>query len=207
MKRSTRAAALILALALLLPAAPAEAEHITERKSKRDEAWLWAELEKHSPNAYVTAGVLSYFWRESQYRSDSVSGWATILAEQGWDLCRSVRKKTDAGLDDGSSRAYFLRIVRECGGYGLGQWYSTGYLEDLYEFSRDFGGSIADAEMQCAFVFHSLRQDRTLWRRLKRCRDAERAGRLIAIFYDGSTAGADYMGRKAALLFEKYEEG
>lgn len=34
-----------------------------------------------------------------------------------------------------------------------------------------------------------------------------RAGRLIAIFYDGSTAGADYMGWKAALLFEKYGEG
>lgn len=202
--RIKRLITLLLALALLFPAAPAEAAHRTKYKDKSDEAWLWIELEKHSPNAYTTAGILAYFWRESQYRSDSVSGWATIGREQGWDVCKTVRRKTDKGLADGSSRAYFLSIVWECGGYGLGQWYSAGYLEDLYDFAQNFGGSIGDAEMQCAFVFHSLRQNKKLWRRLKRCRDAERAGRLIAIFYDGTETGADYMGRKAARLYQKY---
>lgn len=182
---------------------PASAEHITERKSKADEAWLWTELEKHSPSDYVTAGVLAYFWRESQYQSDAVSGAATIRAEQGWDLCRWVRRKTDKGLEDGSSRQWFVKTVRECGGYGLGQWHSVGYLRDLYRYARKQGTSIADAEMQCGFVFHSLKQDKKLWRRLKKCKDAEKAGRLIAVLYDGSDS-YEYMGQKAARLYEKY---
>ena len=185
---------------------PASAEHITERKSKSDEAWLWNELSEHSPSDYVTAGVLAYFWRESQYQSDAVSGAATMMAQNGWDLCGWVRKKTDKGLKDGSSRDFFLRAVRECGGYGLGQWHSLGYLRDLYDFAAEKEASIASAEMQCEFVFHSLKQKKRLWKRLKRCKDAERAGRLIAVFYDGSQDGADYMGAKAARLYEKYHK-
>ena len=154
----------------------------------------------------MTAGVLAYFWRESQYQSDAVSGAATIRAEQGWDLCRWVRRKTDKGLEDGSSRQWFIKTVRECGGYGLGQWHSVGYLKDLYRYARKQGTSIADAEMQCGFVFHSLWENKKLWRQLKRCRDAERAGRMIAVYYDGSSDAAPYMGRVAKKLYDKYKE-
>jgi len=193
-------------LAVVLLITPASAEHRTKYKDKTDEAWLWTELSKHSPSDFVTAGVLAYFWRESQYRSDSIAGWATIQREQDWDICRTVRRKTDKGLSDGSSRSYFYSIVWECGGYGLGQWYSAGYLKDLYRYARKWGTSIGDAEMQCSFVFHSMKQNKKLWRRLKKCKDAEMAGRLIAIYYDGSSDAAPYMGRVAKKLYDKYKE-
>ena len=195
-----------LILALLLLSSTASATY-TERKGDGAEQFLWDELSKHSPNDYVTAAVLSYFWRESQYRSDAVAGWASSLHGYGIDLCDKVTTKTDRGLEDGSSRDYFIRKARRHGGYGLGQWYRTSYLEDLYDYAQKSGESIGSAEMQCGFVVHSLKQNKQLWRCLKRCKDAEKAGRLLAIYYDGSPSAADYMGYKAKVFFEKYHEG
>lgn len=195
---------LILVLALLLPLSSSTFATITERKSKEAERFLWEQLSIYSPSDVVTAAVLAYFWRESQYKSDSVTGWATLQAYEGIDLCSYVVHKTDKGLEDGSSKQWFIEAVRNCGGFGLGQWHSISYLKDLYNFTRDYGGSIADAETQCAFIFHSLEKNKILWRRLKRCTDPAKAGRLIGIYYDGSSNGAVYMGRKAEKLFEKY---
>ena len=190
-------------LALLLLTTTAGATY-TERKGDGVERFLWDELSQHSPSDYVTAAVLSYFWRESQYRSDAVAGWASSLHGYGIDLCDKVTTKTDKGLADGSSRDYFVRACRKYGGYGLGQWLRTSYVKDLYDFAQEYGGSIGDAEMQCEFIFHSLKQNKDLWKRLKRCDDPDKAGRLIAIYYDGSPSGAPYMGYKAKKFYDKY---
>jgi hypothetical protein len=171
-----------------------------------DEAWLWEELSQYSPSDVVTAAVLSYFWRESQYRSDATAGWGNSLAGYGIDLCKTVTEKTDAGFADGSSRDYFIEKASFHGGYGLGQWLSLSYVEDLYDFAREWGTSIGDAEMQCAFVFHSLEQKEDLWKRLKRCKGPEKAGRLVAIYYDGTRTGVEYIGYKAGRLYDKYHE-
>ena len=176
----------------------------TERKSEQDEAWLWNELSKHSPNDYITAGVLSYFWRESQYRSDSVTGWATLLAQDNFDLCGYVGEKTNAGLSDGSSRDFFIEAIHSCGGFGLGQWYSIHYLETLYDFASKYGTTIGDARMQCEFIFWSLKQNESLWEDLLACTNARKAGQLIGIFYDGTEDGWHYMGNVANNLYDEY---
>ena len=200
-----RIISLILALLLLTTTASAEPV-ITERKGEGVERFLWDELSVWSPTDQITAAVLAYFWRESQYRSDAVAGWGNSLAGYGIDLCEEVTSRTDKGLADGSSRDYFIRKARKHGGYGLGQWYRKDFLEDLYDFAQESGESIGSAEMQCAFVFHSLKQDKDLWRRLKRCDDPEKAGRLVAIYYEGSPSAAPYVGYKAKQFYDKYHD-
>lgn len=178
----------------------------TKRKSHRSEALLWSELSLYSPSDVVTAGVLSYFWRESQYRSDVVAGCYISLAGYGRDLCQEMLEKIDPGLEDGSSRAKFIKLARKYGGYGLGQWRSKAYLEDLYDFAQEKQMSIGDARMQCEFIFVSLQKNEELWTKLLKCKDPERAGRLISIYYDGSQSAAPYIGYKAKKLYEKYAE-
>ena len=197
-----RIISIILALLLLLPIT-GEATY-TARKEDGAAEFLWDELSKHSPSDIITAAVLSYFWRESQYRSDAVAGWGNSLAGYGIDLCEEVTSRTDKGLKDGSSRDYFIRKARKHGGYGLGQWYRKDFLKDLYDFAQESGESIGSAEMQCEFIFHSLKQDKDLWRRLKRCDDPEKAGRLVAIYYEGSQTAAPYVGYKAKQFYNKY---
>ena len=179
----------------------------TERKGRGAEEFLWNEISEHSPSDEITAAVLSYFWRESQFRSDSVAGWAMSYAGYGVDLCAKVTEKTDDGLEDGSSRDYFLWACDHYGGYGLGQWRSSAYIGHLYDYAVEYGTSIGDARMQCGFVIESLKENEELWKKLKKCRDAERAGRLVAIYYDGTQSGADYIGYKAKRFFNKYHEG
>ena len=177
----------------------------TEYKSEKSELFLWNCLNKYAPNDVIGAGILGYFWRESFFRSDSVSGWATVLAETGEDICEQVTEEVDAGLADASSRDMFIYCIREqSGGYGLGQWFSMGYLETLYDYAREWGTSIGDAEMQCAFVVESLRQNQALWEQLLATDDPETAGELIAIYYDGTSVGVGYIGDKAKEYYEKY---
>ena len=200
------AIALILCFIFGSSVAFADDAVFTERKNTDHEAWLWEELSQHSPNDIVTAGILSYFWRESQYRSDAVAGWWRAIAYDGLDLCSMVLEETDEGLSNGSSEDYFISKARTYGGYGLGQWYSMNYLEELYKFARQYGTSIGDAQMQCEFVFMSLQDNEELWEELLKCDDPDWAGRLIAVYYDGTEHGATYMGYTSRILYEKYHE-
>ena len=80
----------------------------TRRKSMKDEAWLWTELSEHSPNDIITAAVLSYFWRESQYRSDAVAGYNSSLHGYGRDLCQEVLDEFDPTLAEGDAGKTFV---------------------------------------------------------------------------------------------------
>ena len=204
MKRLISLVLAILMLGSICAFAEVEEPKYTRRKSMKDEAWLWDELSQHSPNDYTTAAVLSYFWRESQYRSDAVAGYGSTLAGYGIDLCDKITTKTDKGLADGSSRDYFIKKARWHGGYGLGQWYALHYVEDLYDFAQLYGTSIGDARMQCAFVFYSLEQDEWLWKKLCKCESTEEAGYFVAVLYDGSKNASEYVQYKAKKLYEKY---
>lgn len=192
-------AILLLLLFVAVPLCEAECI-VTEYKSEESEQFLWDTLSENSPSDEVTAGILAYFWRESFYRSDSVTGWAA-LAQSGFNLCEYVVSKTDDGLDDGSSKEWFIETVRSCGGFGLGQWYAYRYLEPLYDFAQSYGTSIADAEMQCAFVMESIQSNTELWEALLECKSARKAGELIGLLCDGSVVGYEYMGYKADEIY------
>lgn len=201
-----RAIGAFVALMLLLACPYAEAT-VTEYKAPEAEELLWETLTAMAPSEEIAAGVMGYFWRESQFRSDSVSSWATQIRETGFDVCEYVVSKTDAGLEDGSSREFFVETVRSCGGFGLGQWYALRYLEPLYDFAQERGTSIADAEMQCEFILASMQSNTELWDALLECKSARKAGELIGLLYDGSEAGYEYMGYKAQEIFGRMKNG
>ena len=199
---------MLLLIFIISPATSVGAEEpvFTEYKSEEAEAYIWNELSKHSPSDVITAGIMGYFWREAKMRSDAIAGWGTILATTGKDLCLEVTKRIDEGLADGSSYDYYILYVRTYGGYGLGQWYARHEIEPLYWFAQDYGTSIGDANMQCAFIFESLQENEDLWALLLSQTDPEMAGRFIGRLYDGSEIGYEYMGWKAARYYEKYHQ-
>lgn len=179
---------------------------VTEHKAEHSERFLWAAISLYSPSDVITAGVMAYFWRESQLRSDATAGWAYDAEFRGIDRPSEFVAMIDAGLADGSTRALFLEQAQTIGGFGLGQWYARSYLEAFYDFAAEWGTSIADAEMQCAFMLESLRENADLWEQLQEADDPAYAGRLIARLYDGVTDEADYFGLKAREFYEKYGE-
>lgn len=103
---------------------------------------------------------------------------------------------------DGSSKQYLCENIRwRYGGYGLGQWLS--FIDDLFDFAQEWEVSIADAEMQCAFIFDNI-QKRVpkLWDQLLEVKSAREAGQLIGIFYDGTACFED-IGEFAQLIYDR----
>jgi hypothetical protein len=163
---------------------------VTEAKKDWSADFLWEELSKYSPNDEITAGIMGYFYKESFFRSNAVTGWIhfnTFRRDPG-DICIEVTKLVDAGLKDDSSREYFTVTLRhKYGGYGLGQWCTPEYLNRYYDFIQEKEGSISDAKLQCEFVVKDMRAIEKLWNKLMEAKTAEECGRIIGTLYDGST--------------------
>lgn len=178
----------------------------TEEDSKESEKYLWDKISEFSPSDHITAAVLGYFKRESEFRSDAVAGWHTAYRVHGVDHCDIFTQAIDEGLTDGSSRE---RFVNECkykyGGYGLGQWSSVSYCDALYSFAQEQGKSIGDADMQCEFAILSMMDDDILWPMLMGTESPYKAGMLIANLYDG-TSEVEYMANLACYYYDIYAE-
>ncbi|MBR1457054.1 MAG: hypothetical protein IJ594_07850 [Oscillospiraceae bacterium] len=189
------------------PAQPAGEKEVvvTEYKSEESERFLWECLNEYAPSEAIAAGILGMFLRESKYRSDATAHWPTVLKYSGYDQAADFTAMIDAGLADGSTRELFIeKIHYAIGGYGLGQWYGYYLLEDFYDFAQEWGTTIADAEMQCAFAVDSLRNLDELWAELIEMEDPVEAGLYIGRYYDGSVNGYGYIGQLAGELYEKY---
>lgn len=180
----------------------------TKVHDEESENYIWNELSKYSPNDQITAGVMGYFWKESRMRSDAVAGWDVRNRWKGQDIdiCEEFTREIDSGLSHGGTKDYFKEMVSiKYGGYGLGQWVSLDYLEDLYEFAKKEKTSIGDANMQCKFIFQSLQKNEKLWSELTTCRTAEQCGRRIGTLYDGNDeTGAEIIASAAKQYYEKY---
>lgn len=178
----------------------------TEHNALESEEFIWNELSKYSPSEYITAGIMGYFWRESYMRSDAVAGWPTRNLGRETDICKSFTQEVDAGLEDRSSKDYFMDMIRlHYGGYGLGQWLGVGYLEHFYEFVRERHGSIGDAAIQCEFIFESIQKNEKLWESLLEAKNAEQCGRRIGYMYDGTGSdGANTMGSRAKVYYKRF---
>ena len=180
---------------------------VTEYKSEESEQYLWDTISKYSPSDTITAGILAMFWRESFYRSDATAHWATVLKNSWYDQAADFTATIDAGLADGSTKELFIEKVHYViGGYGLGMWYSATLLDQFYDFAQEWGTSISDAEMQCAFAVESMKGYEDLWEELQTIKDPALAGARIGLLYDGSSSGYGYIGSQAKILYEKYSE-
>ena len=171
----------------------------TDYKNEADEAILWEILLQETKNEVITAGCMGYIWRESFYRSDSVVGWHYIKAVTGEDPCQKFTEDLNSMTKD-----EFISYIQKAGGYGLGQWYSEGYLGSLYDFCKGYGTSFDDALMQCKFLVHSLKQS-DIWPELIEVTDPVKAGRIIAYGYDGTGEdGAVVISSRAEKIYQKY---
>ena len=180
---------------------------VTEYRSKQSEEILWNLLCEYAPNEYIAAGALGYFKRESELRSNATAGWPTAFVCTGIDHCIVFTEQIDKGLKDGSTKEEFIQKARyQYGGYGLGQWCTVNMLENYYEFAREWGTSISDAEMQCAFLMYDIETRRPeLWEKLLEVDNPIDAGCLIGKFYDG-TAAFGYIGQLAGNYYEAFKE-
>ena len=140
-------------------------------------------------------------------RSNAIAGWATRDYRVHGDSSAIFTEEVDNGLHDGSTKKYFIEQVHyHLGGYGLGQWMSKRYLEEFYDFAQEWGTSIGDAEMQCAFIVWSIEnQSQRLWKEIIDENDLWIIGRKIGHLYDGTgELGSSTIASYAQEYYKKY---
>lgn len=180
---------------------------VTKYKKAASNDIIHEALSEYLDNEKIIAGIMGYFKRESEMRSDSVAGWPVRNIKGKLDFSQDFTKKVDAGLCDGSTKDYFIEQVHiHFGGYGLGQWMSKHYLEALYDFAQEWGTSIGDAEMQCAFMVWSIKyQTPKLWKQIEDEKDLWIIGRKIGRLYDGTgELGSETIASYAQEYYKKY---
>ena len=180
---------------------------VTEYKSMESEDFLWTTINKYSPSKELSAAILGYFWRESYYKSNAITHWDIIDKMQGGDSSADFTTEIDAGLADGSTKEYFItKVHNDMGGYGLGQWYTLVYLNAFYDFAQEWGTSIADAEMQCAFTVWSIYHQHDKFFHKLNIESVSEASQWMGIIYDGSSMAAGVITLKAEEIYKKNAE-
>ena len=83
---------------------------------------------------------------------------------------------------------------------------SKKYLEKFYDFAQEWGTSIGDAEMQCAFTVWSIEnQSQRLWEEIIDEKDIWIIGRKIGHLYDGTgELGSSTIASYAQEYYKKY---
>ena len=81
---------------------------ITQYNKETSNDLIWDMLLQYCDNEKIVAGIMGYFYRESCMRSDAIAGWATRDKRNQCDNSQIFTEKVDAGLEDGSSREYFI---------------------------------------------------------------------------------------------------
>lgn len=190
---------LILLVALLTN--EAEMPVYTEYKTESAEEFLWEELSKYSPSDSLTAAILGYFKRESEYRSDAVTHWQVRSMCTENDICQTFTKEHD----DTNDTEAFVKAAQSYGGYGLGQWYNTPSLTKLHELAKEREMSVGDARLQCEFVLIDILNNEKLCSNLEQFDDAYTLGLIVAHSYDGThNDGAAVIASYAQMLYDKY---
>ena len=180
---------------------------VTKYKKAASNDIIHEALSEYLDNEKIIAGIMGYFKRESEMRSDAVAGWPVRDIRGKLDFSQNFTEKIDSGLQDGSTKDYFIEQVHiHFGGYGLGQWMSKPYLEALYNFAQEWGTSIGDAEMQCAFMAWSIKyQTPKLWKQIIDENDLWIIGRKIGRLYDGTgELGSETIASLAQEYYKKY---
>lgn len=188
------------------PRQPIVTEYYYFDGGEKSEEILWELLNKYAPNQNCAAAALSMMHRETIYKSNAICGWLSYRYERP-NCCEEFVAMIDAGLEDGSSYEDFIHYTQEVyGGFGLYSLCGYGSLERFYRFAQDWGTTIADAEMQCAFLFWDIENYHPdLWDMLLNAPNAYWAGQYMGTGYEG-TSEYDVTAWYSDVCYKKYVE-
>ena len=189
---------IILILSIMIAIGPAAAAYTTKYKSLASEKYLWNTLFHITRSPIVTSAILAMYWRESFFRSDIIGGEHLVYA----DLSTEFTEKLDLGMP----KEDFITIVQfKYGGYGLAQWCTQDNLNRLYNYAIEWGGSFGNAKMQCYFTVEDLKNNFSdIWEILNVTQDPYEAGRIIAIYYEGTSEGVEYVSKISNFFYQNY---
>ena len=106
---------------------------------------IWDALYAKIGNPYGVAGLMGNLYAESGLRPDNLQD--SYEASLGY---------TDASYTSAVDSGEYANFATDSAGYGLAQWTAQDRKESLLAYKNEHGASIADLDMQLAFLCHEL---------------------------------------------------
>ena len=134
---------------------------------------------------------------------------ANIMAESAG---RSNNVEDRSGLDDAAytrdvDNGSYAQFATDAFGYGLCQWTSRNRKQDLLDYAKGKGVSIADADMQFQFMAREMRQSYSfVWNRLTTSDDPFDCGYVMCKFYEipaNTEAESQRRGSMAQAIYQR----
>ena len=116
-----------------------------ELGSAPEEKKIWDALYAKIGNPYGVAGLMGNLYAESGLLPDNLQN--SYEASLGY---------TDASYTAAVDSGAYANFTTDSAGYGLAQWTVQDRKESLLAYKAEHGSSIADLDMQLAFLCHEL---------------------------------------------------
>lgn len=180
--------AALLKAAVDKPSAPVETPSETDT-----EKTIWDFFTGKGLNAFAVGGIMGNLFAESALRPENLQN--TYEKK----LCLSDLEYTKA-VDDGS----YTNFVHDSAGYGLAQWTYWSRKQELLEYARKVGTSIADLGMQLEFMWIELQAYTSVMKTLKAATSVQMASDAILTGYERPADQSDAVKTKRASYGKKY---
>lgn len=155
-----------------------------------------------------------FFLKEIKNEYGVAGLWGNIYAESGGrpnNLQNSYESKlgyTDETYTKAVDDGIYLNFVYDSAGYGLAQWTFYSRKQNLLEFAREQGTSIADFQMQLQFLLKELKEHYTsVFEALKTADSVREASDIVMTKYEKpKTITEETMSRRAQFGQSFYDE-
>jgi LysM repeat protein len=163
---------------------------------KNNEEKIWNYLKSKGFNDYSCAGVMGNIFAESALKPNNLQD--TYERSLGMTDDEYVR-----AIDNGSYTKE--QFVKDCGGFGLGQWTWHTRKAALYEYAKSNNKSISDLEMQLNFLIKELNESyKSVLNTLKSATSVKQASDVFMVKYESPADQSESAKNKRASYGQKY---
>jgi len=140
-----------------------------------DEKTIWTTLYSKIGNKYGAAGLMGNLYAESGLRPNNLQN--SYEKKLGSDTAYTAK------VDNGSyTRKQFSK---DAGGYGLAQWTYWTRKQNLYDFAKGRGVSIANLNMQLEFLVNELKSSfKSVWNSLTNAKSVKEASNAVLLKFE-----------------------
>jgi len=140
-----------------------------------DEKTIWNTLYSKIGNKYGAAGLMGNLYAESGLRSNNLQN--SYERKLGSDTSYTAK------VDNGSyTRKQFSK---DAGGYGLAQWTYWTRKQNLYDYAKQKGVSIANLNMQLEFLVNELKTGfKAVWNTLTSAKSVREASNAVLLKFE-----------------------
>lgn len=157
------------------------------------EKTIWNFFTGKGLNAFAVGGIMGNLFAESALRPENLQNtYEKKLGMTDLEYTKAV--------DDGS----YTNFVRDSAGYGLAQWAYWSRKQELLEYARKVGTSIADLGMQLEFMWIELQAYTSVMKTLKAATSVQMASDAILTGYERPADQSDAVKTKRASYGKKY---